>query len=388
MVSQNTCKARVLFLRSNPIAPDPRVEKEATSLAKSGYRVMLLGWDRTASFPLKEAKDFGTIFRIRARAYFGKGLRNLPSLLKWQVFLLLWLWRHRQEFDVIHACDFDTVLPALVIARLFRKKLVYDIFDFYADMLRNTPNFLKRIIRKIDLWVINKADAVILADAARQEQIRGSTLKRLEVIYNSPVKPDNLQDQEEVADKNYRLRIAYVGLLQVERGLLEMLKVVGQHPDWHLDLAGFGGDEPLILSAASELSNVTFHGRVPYETALQLMAKADVLFATYDPRIPNHRYSSPNKVFEAMMLGKPIIVARGMGTDRLVEKYNLGFVVEYGNILELEQALSTVARWTIIQKKQFALRAREVFTTYFSWDKMEERLLKVYEKLLSQEGYG
>jgi len=376
-----TCKARVVILRSNPIAPDPRVEKEAQALTRGGYKIEIIGWDRTASFPIKEEKSFGTIYRLGPRAFFGKGLRNLPYVLRWQVSLLRWLWRNRARFDIIHACDFDTVLPALCIARLFRKRLVYDIFDFYADMLRNVPTLIKKIIRTVDLWVIGKADAVIIADESRKEQIKGGRPKLLEVIYNSPQNFTVVQDGEKNVQDAYQLRIVYVGLLQVERGLLEMLEVMAKHPEWRLDLAGFGGDEAVILSTASRLSNVTFHGRLPYAQALKLMAEADVLFATYDPKIPNHRYASPNKVFEAMMLGKPIIVARGMGVDKLVEQYRIGFIVEYGDVEELEKVLYELTKWTEEQKRAFAFYAQRAFSERFAWEKMEKALIALYHKI-------
>jgi glycosyltransferase involved in cell wall biosynthesis len=109
--------------------------------------------------------------------------------------------------------------------------------------------------------------------------------------------------------------------------------------NWNLDLAGFGGDQDQILAAATRLPNVQWHGRIPYDQALELSRTADVLFATYDPSIPNHRYSSPNKVFEAMMLGKPIIVARNTNMDRMIEQADCGMVVEYGDVAGLEAAL-------------------------------------------------
>ncbi len=162
-----------------------------------------------------------------------------------------------------------------------------------------------------------------------------------------------------------------------------MIEVVRHHPEWTLDIGGFGGDEEEIKSEAKKLPNVRFHGRMSYEEALALMAQADVLFATYDPRIPNHRYSSPNKVFEAMMLGKPIIVARGMGIDTLIERYELGIVVNYGNIEELEQALSKIASWPPQVKAAFKERAQELYKSHFSWEIMAQRLLDLYRSLAS-----
>lgn len=68
----------------------------------------------------------------------------------------------------------------------FRKKVVYDVFDFYADMLRNTPALIRWLIGKVDLWAMGIVDAVILTDDARREQIRGASPKRIEVVNNSP----------------------------------------------------------------------------------------------------------------------------------------------------------------------------------------------------------
>ena len=112
-----------------------------------------------------------------------------------------------------------------------------------------------------------------------------------------------------------------MGLLEIRRGLLHVLDILRCHPEWTLELAGTGRDARTILDVGMQMPNVHWHGEVPPMTGLsRLNAAADALFATYDPEVPNHRYSSPNKIFEAMMLGKPVIVARDTNADRLVEK--------------------------------------------------------------------
>jgi glycosyltransferase involved in cell wall biosynthesis len=381
--------ARVLICRSNPIAPDPRVEKIARALAAGGFAVSALGWDLTGEFPLEEQLGEIHIVRVRVKARFGRGLRNVIHQIRWQAVQLTWLFRHRQAYDMIHACDFDTVLPAWICKRLWHKKVVYDIFDFYADMLRATPHRVTEWIRSVDLWVINRVDAVILADDSRIEQIAGSHPLRCEVIYNSPA--DALADidfSDRPADNrpasscpaNSRLHLAYVGNLQFERGLLTMLDVLVRHPEWTLSLAGFGGEEQQIRDLAKELPNITWYGRVPYQQALQLSAAADVLFATYDPVIPNHRYASPNKVFEAMMLGKPIIVARGTNMDRMIESAGCGLVVEYGNVEALEAALGQLQA-DVELRQRLGVNARRAYETRYAWSNMQKRLLKLYREI-------
>ena len=111
------------------------------------------------------------------------------------------------------------------------------------------------------------------------------------------------------------------------------------------------------------------------------MSNAHLLFATYDPSIPNHRYSSANKLFEAMAIGRPIVVARDTGMDQLVQQYALGFVVEYGNLAALEDAFARVASWDLQRFEEFSQKAEEVYVTHFAWRIMKERLIALYRKL-------
>jgi glycosyltransferase involved in cell wall biosynthesis len=369
---------KVIILRSNPVAPDPRVEKEARALSGAGYTVFALGWDRTSALPAREIREGWEIVRLPLRAEYGQGMGNLPQLMRWQVSLWRWLARHRREYDLIHACDFDTVLPALLAKFLWKKYVVYDIFDFYAEHLRRTPGWTKALIRRLDLWSASRVDALILADDSRRLQVSGAHPPRLEVIYNSP---EDEPIQATASDGQFRL--AYVGLLQVERGLFEVLEILRRHPHWRLDLAGFGGDQESLLEAARTLPNVTWHGRVPYEQALRLSAAADALFATYDPSIPNHRYSSPNKIFEAMLLGKPVVVARGTNMDEIITRHNCGLVVEYGRVDELEAAFARLAANPDLRCR-LGLNARRTYETIYGWERMRERLLALYAAVLMQ----
>lgn len=371
-------RARVLFLRSNPIAPDPRVTKAARTLANAGYRVTLLGWDRTGTLPLKDNLDGLLCWRLPIIAPFGQGLDNFAGLLRWQRGLLRWLWAHRGEFDVIHACDFDTVLPALVYKGLFGARVVYDIFDFYADHLRATPRWIKVLIRRLDLKVIAWVDAIILADDVRWAQIASAKPRASAVIYNTPI------DQPQFAAIKPLpvdiLRVVYVGLLQVERGLMDLLTLLQNHPDWHLDLAGFGGDQEAILARASDLPNVHWHGRISYQHALALSRKADLIWALYDPAIPNHRYASPNKLFEAMMLGVPVLVARHTHIDDLVTRERCGLIVDYGNLAALDAVLATLQR-DLQVRKTLGINGRRAYQERYRWDNMAARLLTLYARL-------
>lgn len=372
--------SRVLICRSNPVDPDPRVEKIARALRDSGREVRVLAWDHSGTRP--PARESGGIEILhtgpvlRAR----RGLGNLPALAGWQAALLGRLIRLRGSYDLIHACDLDTLLPALVARALFHKQVIYDIFDFYADMLRATPAPVVRMVRAVEIAGLSRADGVILADDSRREQIRGSRPRRLAVVYNSP---EEQPAPPPPASPPGSLRIAYAGNLQAERGLFDLLEVLRTHPGWRLDLAGFGPEQARAADEAARLPNVTWHGQVPYARALALNAAADALIAVYDPRVPVNRFASPNKVFEAMLLARPVIVAAGTGADRLVEQAGCGLVVPFGDREALARAFESLDQSPSL-RGELGRNGRACYEQRFAWGKMRSVLLDLYRQVEEQ----
>jgi glycosyltransferase involved in cell wall biosynthesis len=272
------------------------------------------------------------------------------------------------------------VIPSFIAARLFGKRLVYDIYDFYVDS-HYVPGPVREFVRRLELWFAEHADGVIIVDRSRLPQLGDARPRRLAVVYNTPEPPAGDAQQLHAPRVPGSLRVAFVGLLSAERGLMQAIEVLRRHPEWHLELAGYGGDVERVAAAARALPNATFHGQVKYDRCLALSGAADVLFATYDPAVPNHRMSSANKLFEAMMLGKPIVVARGTGMDRIVEEHDIGFVVPYGDVDALERAFAEVSAWDDAQRAAVARRCRAAYTEHFSSERMFERTAALYADL-------
>lgn len=371
---------RVVICRSNPIAPDTRVEKEALTLSKAGYNVTLVGWDRESKFSYENLVQGINYFRLNIPVKDAEGINNLSSILRWQFGLFKWLVTHAKEYDLIHACDFDTILPALLSSKIFKKKIVYDIFDFYADMLRKTPKLIKKLIHRMDIWAINQADGVILADNSRNEQIAGSHPKRCIIIFNSP--PDILvsRNQQAISPAG-RLKLSYIGLLQFERGIFDLMEVLARNIQWELELGGYGPEEEKIRDKAEDISNIHWHGRISHEKVLELNSASDVMIAIFDPSIPNNRYASSNKLFEAMMLKKPIIVARNTNMDRIVQKYDCGIAIDYGDQSGLEEALRELAH-DPDHRQRLGENGRWGYEHVFNWEAMQKRLKNLYSELL------
>lgn len=372
---------KVVFLRSNSINPDPRVEKEVKTLLRFGFEVIVLAWNRNEPnlervVKIIAGKNIGIIIRKFIRGSYGKGIGNIIPLLRWQIFLFYWLIRYRRNYEIIHSCDFDTAIPALIMKVFFRKKFIYDIFDYYIHAFR-VPKILVPFIYILDKVILKFADYIIIAHENRKEQIR--IKRKVEVIYNTP-EDCKYRFKANNCFPNRKFLIVYIGILSKDRFLLEMIDIVSRHLDWDLYIGGFGELENEIFLLSKRYENIKFLGRVPYEETLKISNNADVLFAIYNPEIPNHKYSSPNKVFEAMMLAKPIIVANGTGIDLLVKKENFGFCVNYGDKKEVEEVLEILQKNPNLRLK-LGLNGRYAYENKYSWSLMEMRLLNLYRNL-------
>jgi len=371
---------RIVVLRSTPVAPDPRVEKEADTLLECGHTVNVIGWERIpGDNPASESitLDHGSIgiHRIQIPCSYGGGIKNILKFGYWNFLLLVELIKRRKSYDAIHACDFDTVMPALFMKIMWGKYVVYDIFDFYVDTF-NIPDAIKNTILRLDLWAIHKADAVILAGEDRRAQIGEGDPRHLEFILNTPA--DTFARRDAPQDKG-ALNLVYVGALIDHRFLLEMIGLVAKRPDVHLKISGFGPLSVRIQEAISGLPNISFLGRIPYDEAMALTMEADLNFAIYDPKVPNHKFSNPNKVYEAMMASKPVIVAKGMGIDLLVERENCGYLVEYEDADSVGRLLDHLCEFPA-EVVECGMRGRKAYEERYSWGQMKIRLDRIYSQ--------
>ncbi|WP_019534266.1 glycosyltransferase family 4 protein [Paenibacillus ginsengihumi] len=371
---------RIVYMRSNPINPYPRAEKQMNAAMEHGHTPVALAWDRRASKSGMRLEKLSLpagemdIYRFGIKADFNQGLKNLIPLLLFQLALLKWLFVHRKEYDLIHAYDFDTVLPALLMKMLFGKKYVYDICDFYIDAFY-VPRQLKPIIKKMDFFAIRQAEALILVNEARIEQVKGSRPKRVEYIHNTP-----FDMVDEIPRREHpKPTLLYVGILQNRRMIKEALEIFARHPEWQLIIGGYGSLEALCKEAADKHDNIAYLGKIPYKQVLELTCHSDALFACYSPQVANHKYSSPNKLYEAMMCEKPIIVCKNTGIDRIVESEEIGLTIDYDQE-QFELAIKYLFDNEAVRLEMGA-RARQLYEQQYSWNIMKQRLGNLYSEI-------
>ena len=379
MFTKEKCNEKqIYYVRSTSIINDSRASKEISSLVSNGYDVTVVGWDRDErikdykNVEINKKKVKALFFKFKAG--YGESIINVIGLALFQFWLLLKLIMDNKKYTYIHACDFDCGFMTMLVCKIFNKKLIYDVYDYYSDSRPMSPTVTK-IINSLENTVINNSYASIICGEWRTEQIAAARPKQLFVIHNTP-EISGVEHKNMLKSNTDKIKIVYAGILQDHRLILEILEEIKKHNEYELHIAGFGKYEPNISQAANEHDNIFFYGSLPYGDVLSLECECDILFATYDPDIKNHKYSAPNKVYEAMALGKPIIVCKDTGIDKLVTEHGTGCAIEYNAEAFIKGINQLVSDSDNLEK--IKINAQKLYQEQFSWKTMEQRLLKIY----------
>lgn len=371
----------IYYIRSTSIINDSRASKEITSLVNNGFNVHVIGWDRThivsdnKNIQINNDKISSSFFKYKCN--YGGSFKNVFGLILFQLWLFFKLLKNNKKILCIHACDFDCGLMSYLICNMYDIKLVYDMYDYYSDS-RDMSLRIEKVVNKLENKVIDFSDVSIICGEWRINQIKSTTPKKLITIHNSP-EIKNIENKKMLKSKSKKLKIVYVGILQDHRLLLEILDSIKDNNQYELHVGGFGKYEKEFIEASKKYKNIYFYGSLKYGDVLCLEKDCDILFATYDPKIKNHKYSAPNKIYEAMALGKPIIVCKKTGIDELITKNNIGIAIDYDKE-DFIKSLKKIGEKDYI--KDISKRTKKLYDKKYSWHSMEKVLIDAYNEIL------
>lgn len=233
-------------------------------------------------------------------------------------------------------------------------------------------------MKKAQYKIINKADATIICTEERKQQISGSKPRNLTVIHNTPSKYQ-ITDVSVEFNCSDKVRLVYVGILQDYRLLKEIVEAVSESDSIELHIGGFGKYESFIQSMSEKFNNIYFYGLMSYSDTLALENKCDIMLAIYDPSIDNHFYAAPNKFYESLMLGKPVIMVKNTGMSGVVSQNDIGVLIDYSKesfISGVNELIDRKSQWQVMKE-----RMKKLYREQYSWDEMERRLLELYAGL-------
>lgn len=294
------------------------------------------------------------------------------------------------EADVYHIHDLPCLKPGWYAAKQRNVPLVYDAHElYYAQAV--LPIKLQKQYFELEKRYIKYPTVVItvnpfIADLMA-ERYQMKALKKPQVIMNCTEKPKNFspeQARQKLQIKgnipsNYKI-VLYQGWISEERNIDTIVKGVKWFPeDTCLAIIGYGSYETTLREIAKEqgvADKVFFLGQVPSDEMLNYSAGADIGVIPYKAIDDNHLYCSPNKFFEYVLAGVPII-AEDLPFLRLMkEKYG---VLETTNLSYPESFAKTVNQM-LSNSLLLAEMKSNCYTAAqeLNWHQESKKLLSIY----------
>ncbi len=315
---------------------DVRVGKMCRTLSRSAAiaRTVYLGWVRDDSSHVAELGETESrLFRRISRNAFGALLARLG--------FVAWVLAHiiRIKPDAVVAVNEEMCFPVLLLRPFMRFRLITDIQDPLADRVVKGPlHFLFRLVQSA---ARRGADYIWVTDDKRFARLEAPARTKAAVIPNFPNRPqfDIMKSAYDGPDQ--ALRIAVIGSLHTNRGIGILREALEQAGPVQLELAGWYTDR--ASEALGEQAYSRFHGVLGMQDALRLIASCDLVFCFYNPEIENNIHASPNKVYEAVCMGKRCIINSESIISDWVTENGFGYACAYADSAALAAILRKAA---------------------------------------------
>lgn len=378
----------VLMLVQSSLATDSRVRKEAEALVAAGYAVHIIGKKVPSNYVAPAGVTFSSVGGssvLRSEEAGSLGARKLSAPTRMARWLMLPThresafrrWRdeavqeaRKHSFDVVHAHDFNTLAAGANLASERSVPLVYDSHEFWTGMDREhrpTP-VLDRKERRTEGELGAQATAVLTVSdgiAARFRQIYGwGDITVVRNTFPIPPIPPQLPERPAAA--------VYAGRLCAHRDL-EVVARASQQIGLPVQL--FGPEDPVWL-AGFDPGRAEMSGSVPMDEAAQRIAAAGLSLVTLAPGWENHDLAMPNKVFQAVSLGVPVVASDLGELGALVREFGIGTLYRPGDADSLADAVARAVD-SYPDLRSAVIRAQAELT----WEVDAARLVEVYARL-------
>jgi glycosyltransferase involved in cell wall biosynthesis len=369
------------MLLHKPVVHDSRVRREAAALAEAGHEVTVVELDPAAR---------GTLDGFaRVSAAPPGWIRRVLPFHAYRVAFLVWFVARvvRGRPDAVHAHDAAMLLPGLIGARIARAKLVYDAHE-YATGVAYREGGWARFVAAIERVAVPRATLVItVSDGIADRLLARYRLPRRPVVVRNVTALVPLPATGELRRRTGAgdaPLVLHQGAPSPDRGCEVVVRAMALVPDAHLVFLGDEG-EPGFAAGLRELAGregvtdrVHFEPSAPLERLLALTAEADAGVSLLQDTCENHRLALPNKVFEYVAAGVPVVVSDLPELRRLVGAHGIGWTVSPADPAAVADGL----RRAFAARGDERLRATlDAASHALTWDRERERLVEAYRTL-------
>lgn len=371
--------ASVCYVYQDEYPWDIRVEKIATSLAEEGFDTTILCRNRRG---LARREDLGVNLHLerlpRGVTSIDRAFLNFPAF-----FSPIWIGRtvdcvREKRVRLIIVRDLPLAPMAFIVGQLVRIPVVMDMAENYPAMIRDTwthrgPRVADYVIRnpralaKLERAILPRLDGVIAVTEASAARVRNLTRGKIYVVGNTP----RLAGLDRIVSESRpdnQLRLIYVGGLEESRGLEYVVRALALLPAHTvLTIAGRGTGENAIRRLSRDLGvadRVNFTGWIDPAAIPQLIASSDVCLVPH-LKTEHTDTTMPNKIFDYMAMGKPVVVTDAQALKDLVKETRCGLWYEDRSYQALADCVCKLSNADL--RMEMGERGRLAVMTKYNW---------------------
>jgi glycosyltransferase involved in cell wall biosynthesis len=397
-----------------PYPSDIRVKKEFDALRSAGFNVFLLCL-RQDGEKYEDAEGDLHITRIDA----GK---NDYELAFWDVVMSMTFrhplfrraipgWVKKNDIRSLHIHDLPVVGTALSLRKKLGIPVIADFHENYPDALRIwfewKRNPLARVKNKLfmnaDVWTRHEKKATMESDRviAVVQEMKDRLVRdyqapsdKISVITNSEDFSFLLQPEDPEIYSAYpgRFIITYSGNIGPHRGVdtvIEAMQYLRHYPEITFIIVGSGSEAVMhnlsgLVSRFELENNVFFLGRQPFAKFYSYMKFAD---ANIIPHKSNGHTDNtiPHKLFQAMMVGKPVIVSSSAPLKRVVSQAESGMIFAADDAKDLSEKIIALYESKPLQQQLGSNGYNATVKGKMNWQTDQQQLIDLYNKLVRKE---
>ena len=320
---------------------DSRIVNLANSLKADGCKVSVISFDWFISFENYSDAEI-KIFKLNKSRF------SLFFYLRFAAILIRQLIS--SSADIYFAEDLYTLPFVTTIAKLKGAKVYYNSRELYAFLggLRNRP-FLQSLVKQVEKLFIKKVDLVLTTgemDSVFLEKLYG--LRNTLVIRNIPLyqTPTGKKDFRKIYNlTGDKIILLYQGVLLEGRGVPQIMRTMTRLPQTVLVILGDGEQKSNFQEHAAKLGisdRVIFAGTINQKELINYTAAADVGLALIENISVSYYHALPNKLFEYIMAGTPVLCSDLPQMKKIVEAFNVGESISIENE---DNIFNTLRKW-------------------------------------------
>jgi len=371
---------KAAFSVTNCICFDQRVLKIAGVVESMNCTVTIIGGH------LGRCCDSGSVpFATRRfRMIFKKGFLFYKFF---NIRLFIYLLFHR--FDILVANDLDTLLPNYLIARFKKLPLVYDSHEYFTGVPElQGRHFVRRVWKLIEKSILPNLKHVMTVSASIADLYEKEYGVLPDVVRNCARNSAGIiprQTHELGVEEGQMLLIYQGGGINIERGGEELIEAISRLDKVILLIAG-GGD---VLNRLKQLAaglnctdRVRFTDRMPWHELMRYTKSADAGLTLDRDTNLNYRFSLPNKLFDYISAGIPVIAGDLPEVSKIIREYDCGLIMPE---VTPDEIVKAVTRLRDNPETLNKLRQNAVIASGFlNWETESEKVKKFYYEVLKE----